>query len=136
MKQILASALSAALISATALPALAAEALSGPEFEAYVKGKTLYFGMAGQAYGVEEYLDDRRVRWSFLDGKCKDGFWYEEASQICFVYEDTPEPQCWSFYKEGKGLRAVFENDPSSTVLYEAQQDDEPMLCLGPDVGV
>lgn len=131
--------LTLALISAlsmTALPGYAAEALSATEFERYVTGKTLYFGMAGQAYGVEEYLSDRRVRWSFLDGKCKDGYWYEDASQICFVYEDNPDPQCWSFYKEGDKLRAVFENDPASTVLYEANQDDKPMICMGPDVGV
>lgn len=125
-----------ALCCATALPVTAAEPLSASEFESYVTGKTLYFGQSGQAYGVEEYLPDRQVRWSFLDGKCKDGFWYEEANQICFVYEDNPTPQCWSFYKDGGGLRAVFENDPASTTLYEAQQDDEPMLCYGPDVGV
>ncbi len=119
-----------------ALPALAAEPMSAAEFERYVTGKTLYFGLNGQAYGVEEYLDDRRVRWSFLDGKCKDGQWYEEGEQICFVYEDTPDPQCWTFFRDGDGLRAVFENDPTSTVLYEANQNDEPMLCYGPDVGV
>lgn len=135
MKQILAPVLSA-LIATAALPAMAADALNATQFETYVLGKTLYFGQAGQSYGVEEYLPDRRVRWSFLDGKCKEGIWYEEAGQICFVYEDTPEPQCWSFFDEGSGLRAVFQNDPANTVLYEAQQNDEPMLCLGPDVGV
>ncbi|MBV2358297.1 hypothetical protein KUH32_00785 [Thalassococcus sp. CAU 1522] len=121
-------------LCATALPA--AQPMSAAEFESYVTGKTLYFGMQGQPYGVEEYLDDRQVRWSFLDGKCKDGFWYEEDSQICFVYEDNPAPQCWTFFREGSGLRAVFQNDPTDTTLYEAQQDDEPMLCFGPDVGV
>ena len=45
-------------------------------------------------------------------------------------------PQCWTFFREGSGLRAVFENDPASTALYEARQDEEPMMCLGPDVGV
>ncbi|MBV6634951.1 MAG: hypothetical protein KI788_03465 [Mameliella sp.] len=132
MKQIYAI----ALTCLTALPALAAEPMSATDFESYVTGKTLYFGLNGEAYGVEKYLPDRRVQWSFLDGKCKDGFWYEQTGQICFVYEDNPDPQCWSFFREGSGLRAVFENDPSSTVLYEAQQDDSPMLCHGPDVGV
>ncbi|WP_058246485.1 hypothetical protein [Tropicibacter naphthalenivorans] len=122
--------------AALSLPALAAEALSASEFEAYTSGKTLYFGLSGQSYGVEEYLPNRKVRWSFLDGKCKDGFWYEEAGQICFVYEDTPDPQCWSFFQDGDKLRAVFENDPSATVLYEAGQNDQPMSCMGPDVGV
>ena len=127
------------LAALLALPvsAQAAEPMSGAEFENYVTGKTLYFGMEGSAYGVEEYLGDRRVRWSFLDGRCKDGTWYEEeAGLICFVYEDEPAPQCWSFFREGSGLRAVFENDPASTVLYEARQNDEPMVCLGPEIGV
>jgi len=120
-----------------ATPVLAAEPLSAAEFEAYVTGKTLYFGMNGQAYGVEEYLPDREVRWSFLDGQCKDGHWYESNGQICFIYEDRPDaPQCWSFYREGTGLRAVFGGDENATVLYEAEQNDEPMLCLGPEVGV
>jgi len=125
-----------ALLAATGFAAAASEPLSAAEFERYVTGKTLYFGQGGQSYGVEEYLPDRQVRWSFLDGKCKEGFWYEEAGQICFVYEDTPTPQCWSFFEDGDKLRAVFENDPSSTVLYEAGQNEEPMLCHGPDVGV
>ncbi|MBN7787364.1 hypothetical protein JYP51_20740 [Ponticoccus gilvus] len=132
MKQTLALVLSCL----TALPAMAAEPMSASDFESYVTGKTLYYGESGQSYGVEEYLPDRQVRWSFLDGQCKDGFWYEDAGQICFVYEDNPDPQCWSFYREGGSLRAVFENDPTSTTLYEAQQDDKPMLCYGPDVGV
>lgn len=132
MKQML-LACAAALLSS---PAAAAEPLSAAEFERYVAGKTLYFGQFGSPYGVEEYLSDRRVRWSFLDGNCKDGEWYEDDGLICFVYEDNPDPQCWSFFAEGDGLRAVFENDPANTILYEAQQNDDPMLCYGPDVGV
>ncbi len=119
-----------------ALPASAAEPMSASEFEAYVTGKTLYFGQAGQPYGVEEYFDNRRVRWSFLDGQCKDGVWYEENDLICFVYDDNPTPQCWSFFEQAGGLMAQFENDPTSTVLYEAGEADEPMQCLGPEVGV
>lgn len=124
----------AALMLATALPA--AEPMSAAEFEAYTTGKTLYFGQNGAAYGVEQYLENRRVKWSFLDGRCKDGYWYEDAGQICFLYEDSSGPQCWTFFKAPNGLRAIFENDPESTTLYEAQQDDKPMLCYGPDIGV
>lgn len=126
----------AVLFALAAQPLWAAEPMSGAEFERYVQGKTLYFGLADEAYGAEEYLGNRRVRWSFLDGQCKDGFWYEEDQMICFVYEDSGEPQCWTFYEDGSKLRAVFENNPSSTVLYEARKDDDPMMCLGPEVGV
>ena len=111
--------------------------MTGAEFEAYTSGQTLYFGSEGQEYGAEEYLDDRRVRWSFLDGKCKEGVWYEAAdNNICFVYEDRPDDaQCWTFERSPGGLTATFQG-PSGRVLYEARRTEEPMLCLGPEVGV
>lgn len=123
------------LLALVAAPLAAETSMSAADFDTYTQGKTLYFGTDGSRYGVEEYLPDRRVRWSFLDGKCKDGFWYEDAGQICFVYEDNPNPQCWSFFDRGGHLGAVFENGSNSTELYEIEGDAE-MLCLGPEVGV
>ena len=70
------------------LPALAE--MSAAEFEAYTEGKTLYFGQSGAPYGAEIYHENRRVQWSFLDGHCKEGRWYEADGLICFVYEDDP----------------------------------------------
>ena len=118
--------------------AAAQDAMTAAEFEAYVSGKTLFYEADGRRYGVEEYLSDRRVRWAFLDGsgRCKDGYWYEVAGQICFVYEDNPGPQCWSFYESGRGLSAKFESEPDGRLLYEIENTNEEMLCLGPDVGV
>ncbi|MFT6023611.1 MAG: hypothetical protein ACI9PY_001728 [Ascidiaceihabitans sp.] len=110
--------------------------MSAAEFDAYTLGKTLFYGRDGRAYGAETYLADRRVRWSFLDGQCKDGIWYEEAGEICFVYEDRPEPQCWSFEAGSGGLIAKFESDPAAIDLYEAQDVDQEMICLGPKIGV
>jgi hypothetical protein len=113
-----------------------AEGMSAAEFDAYTKGKTLFFGRGGVSYGAEQYLDNRRVRWSFLDGDCKDGQWYEDAGEICFVYEDSNDPQCWSFEVGPRGLIAQFESNPESIDLYEAQDSDDEMICLGPDIGV
>ena len=111
--------------------------MSAEAFESYTKGKTLFYGNGGEAYGVERYLEDRRVVWSFLDGECKYGSWYEQAGQICFVYDDRPgDPQCWTFRKSTGGLIAQFENNNASTELYEAQDVGEEMICYGPDVGV
>ena len=66
------------------------------------------------------------------------GYWYDapDKGEICFVYEDNPTPQCWQFFRESGGLRAMFSGTTNSTELYEARQDDGPMLCLGPEVGV
>lgn len=117
-------------------PAVAQPSMSASEFEAYVQGKTLFFAADGRQYGVEQYLPDRRVRWSFLDGQCKDGIWYENAQQICFVYEGSPDPQCWSFFLSAEGLTAKFGNEPEGRVLYEIGSADQDMICLGPEVGV
>lgn len=119
-----------------ALPAFAGPKMTADEFDAYTMGKTLFYGRMGDAYGAEIYLPDRRVRWSFLDGECKEGEWYEEAGLICFVYDDNQTPQCWSFERGSGGLIARFENDPAATELYEASNQGEEMLCLGPKIGV
>jgi hypothetical protein len=117
-------------------PALCEPAMTAESFDAYTRGKTLFYGSMGRTYGVERYLDGRRVIWSFLDGECKDGTWYQQDEQICFVYDDGSGPQCWTFTLGGAGLIARFENDPQSTELYEAQDLDEEMVCLGPKIGV
>jgi hypothetical protein len=119
-----------------ALPVWAQDLMNAREFDAYTRGKTLFFYQDGRAYGVERYLDNQRVEWSFLDGECKDGVWYEENRMICFIYEDNPDPQCWAISEGPRGLIARFENRAEATQLYEASEADEEMVCLGPKVGV
>ena len=103
--------------------------MDGAAFDAYTKGKTLFYGQNGETYGAEIYQDNQRVFWSFLDGICKAGSWYEDAGQICFVYDDNPDPQCWAFHTDDGKLVAKFENLPTSTQLYEARDSDEQMIC-------
>ena len=101
-----------------------------------VTGKTFAYSTGGAAYGAEEYFDDRRVRWTFLDGYCQDGEWYVSNDQICFTYEEIEAPQCWQFYMRGGRLMARYENNPISTEIYETSRKNEPLLCLGPKIGV
>ncbi len=114
----------------------AQDGLTGAEFDRYTLGKTLFYAYEGLVYGAERHLPNRRVIWSFLDGRCKNGIWYEHDDQICFVYEDRPDPQCWVFRKTGSGLVALFDGEPGETELYEAQDIGEEMVCLGPEIGV
>ena len=117
-------------------PVLAQSRMGAQEFDDYTRGKTLFYGDRSGPYGAEIYLPNRRVRWSFLDGQCMDGEWYEEDGLICFTYDEKPEPQCWSCERGPRGLIARFENDPVMTPLYEAVQNGEELLCLGPKIGV
>lgn len=124
------------LVTLSGMPAWAQNLLSADEFDTYTQGKTLFYGSNGEIYGFERYMANRRVIWSFLDGNCKEGHWYERDGQICFMYEDRLDPQCWSFLKTPSGLVARFEDDPGSTELYEAKDIGEEMICYGPEVGV
>lgn len=122
-------------LSLAATPLAAEAPLDAAAFDALTLGRTFTFAESGRPYGAEEYLPGRRVRWSFLDGQCKEGRWWEERGLICFAYEDNPDPQCWSFVDTGNGLSARFEGDPSGTYLYEVARNPGPLQCLGPEVG-
>lgn len=122
-----------------ALPALASaqDAPLGAEaFEDFTTGKTFSYAANGMLYGAEEYGPDRSVQWSFLDGKCMSGRWYADGPDICFVYDDGPPEQCWRFYRDGAGLRAEFQGPSGDTTLYSTAETDEPLYCVGPEVGV
>ncbi|WP_417244772.1 hypothetical protein [Celeribacter sp.] len=109
--------------------------LTGAEFDAYATGKTLTYAESGEPYGAEEYLPGKRVRWAFDKDTCKEGIWYEQDQNICFIYEDGMDPQCWQFFVEHDKLKAVFQGD-SGLELYEAWASDGPLSCMGPQVGV
>lgn len=131
--------LSLALASlALVSPALAAQAetpMTAAEFEAYATGKTLSYAQGARIWGSEQYLPDRQVIWAFDQDDCQYGIWFEDAGNICFVYENDPAPQCWRFYNDTTGLRAEFVDDPANTALSEVNQTPTPLQCNGPDVG-
>ncbi len=133
-----APALFLALAAAAAAAPLAPEGapLDAVAFEARVTGRTFFYNVGGRPYGAEQYLPGRQVVWAFTGQDCRRGRWYEEAGLICFVYEDEPDPQCWTFAEGPQGLTARFQGDPGSLPLIAVQQSPEPMACMGPDVGV
>ena len=128
------AALALTLVTATA--PRASEPMSADAFERFTEGRTLYYFNNGTAYGVERYLPGRRVIWSFLDGECQDGTWYQSGPFICFEYDTGQGPQCWQFFLENGQLRAVFEDGLEESSPYVAQDAPEEMLCLGPKIGV
>ncbi len=134
MRYVLAS-ITLAISVVSGAPATAQSALTAEEFNAYTQGKTLFYAADGQRYGAETYLRNNRVRWSFLDGECQNGRWYQQQEQICFVYDNSANPSCWTFYLENNGLSARFDSPDQENVLYEIQGSDDELICLGPEVG-
>ena len=125
------------LFLALPLAATAQQMLDGAGFDATTQGQTFVFSLDGEAYGAEQYLPGKRVNWSFLDGRCLAGRWWEEAGKICFAYEDRPgESQCWDFWGVGEALRARVAEPGSEGRIYSAELSPEPLYCMGPDAGV
>ena len=110
--------------------------LTAEEFEAATVGRTLYYNSGGEPYGAEQYLPGRKVIWAFLGDDCRKGEWYPQGQDICFVYEDRGDPQCWTFYHSASGLLAQFKGDTGSLPLIAVEESKAPMACMGPDVGV
>jgi hypothetical protein len=124
------------LLLALATPAIADAPMTPSAFEAYATGKTLTYALDGQVYGVEQYLPGRRVIWAFKGDECHKGVWYEKAGQVCFLYENEADPQCWSFVQGAGGLRARFAGDPEGSELALVEENENALVCPGPDVGV
>ena len=120
-------------LSCVAAPLSAADA---EQFDSYTRGRTIHFDFLGQHYGAERYLPGQRVQWSFLDGRCVEGEWYAQGDEICFVYEDRPEAQCWSYEIGSEGLSVTITGDGPALTLTEQPDPPKDMVCLGPEVGV
>ena len=110
--------------------------MTAAAFEAYVTGKTLTYAQGGRIYGTEQYKPDRKVVWAFTEEECREGYWFAQGPQICFVYEDPNDPQCWLFFMGSTGMKAEFMGDGAGSDLSEVAQSTGPMGCMGPQVGV
>ena len=110
-------------------------ATSAAAFEAFVTGKTLSYSLAGQVFGTEVYKPDRKVIWAFTKEECREGYWYEKGPEICFVYEDPNDPQCWLFYSRADGMWARFVGDAADAPLSQVSPSQGPLSCAGPNVG-
>jgi hypothetical protein len=119
-----------------ALPAQAETKMTAKQFDAFTKGSTVFFDRHGAPYGAEQYLDNKRVYWSFLDGTCQRGIWFAERDEICFLYDNQPEALCWYFLDDGSRKTARIVGDDPADDLVVSGQSKAPLACPGPDVGV
>lgn len=117
-------------------PAFAETPITAEEFEAHVTGKTLTYQQYEGVFGIEEYLEGRKVRWSTAPNECLYGTWYPQGENICFVYEYDPNPACWTFWMEGGALVALSTSGLPGEELHETNASNQGLPCPGPDVGV
>lgn len=124
-----------AVLLLAATPALADPPLTAEAFDVLTLGRTMTWAQFGQVYGVEQYLPDRRVRWTVLGDDCKAGHWYPSGDQICFQYEDDAAPDCWTITLNSPGMSARHASVSPETEPVIVEETTEPMACFGPKVG-
>lgn len=131
-------AFSASVAGGAAIGALANDRdVTADEFDARTQGLTLYFDLEGSPYGAEQYMRNRQVRWQGAGGQCLEGYWYGEGSEICFVYDNGRDgAQCWRVFDRGGVLFAQLRGVPLEDAISASKQDDNPLNCPGPDLGV
>ena len=121
----------------SAAPLLAEPLDTAQKFQDYVGGKTMFFHLGdGRIHAAETYLSDQKVRWSLATGACLEGEWWAQGGQICFTYENNPDPQCWTVEVTSSGLTATSDAPENPLVIFEAVGAEGEQLCLGPKVGV
>jgi hypothetical protein len=103
------------------------------EFEAFSTGQTLDYWIDGAFWGSERHLPDRRTQDADAEGPCREGRWFPNGDQICFVYEGDPGEHCWQFFRDGpRVLAEIVEGG----LVADVTLADQPLACSGPDVGV
>lgn len=111
-----------------ASPVAAESPLTGEEFDQYATGKIIVFGSEGAPdYGVEHYMQNKRVRWSTFDGQCLEGRWYYDAPNICFAYDGFSEPHCWEVFQTPDGLEA--KHAVTGQTIFEGREDPSALVC-------
>lgn len=120
-----------------ALPAQATEKIMGADaFEEFSRNKTLYFSFQGAPYGAEQFFSGRRSLWQHSDGTCTAGAWHDNGDELCFLYEDNLELQCWvMFERDGSFFVRADDAGPGEELKLE-RKDAVPLPCIGPDLGV
>ena len=123
-----------ALCLLLAAPATAQEYMDADAFEEAVTGNSVYYNDGtGQYAGVEAYHPRNRVTWVAPGGICEKGTWYQEGSQICFLYDGNPFPACWGFFREDGRLMA--EPTPGGVPWEAFRVTTDPIPCESPFVG-
>lgn len=99
--------LCAALLSVVAQYAAAQDQISPDAFLDQAVGKTLTFEgfRSGRQVGVEQFLRRDLSVWTDVSGRCTYGTIEIRGPQLCFIYDDSPDPEnCWLIFEYEEDL--------------------------------
>ncbi len=110
--------------------AQAQEQISPDDFLDRAMGRTLTFtdNRTGRVVGVEQFLRRDLSVWATSTGQCSYGRIELRGAQICFIYENFPNPEnCWIPVNDQGELAVISTNN------FEVQRitdvTDTPVEC-------
>lgn len=78
----------------------AQEQITAKDFLDRLEGRTATFSdfQSGRVIGIEQFVTRTRSVWTRQDGSCAFGTIYTKDEQVCFLYDDEPDPipHCWT----------------------------------------
>lgn len=81
----------------------------------------------GGVVGVEQFLSRARSVWATPSGVCTYGRIEVRGTELCFIYEDLPDPEhCWIPFDSDEGL-VVFSGLQS--IQRVTRITKEPVIC-------
>lgn len=93
--------------------AFAQQQITPDQFLDLAVGKTLTFRgyRSGALVGEEEFLRRDLSVWTDPAGRCTYGVIEIRGPQICFLYEDDPDPEnCWLIFRNEDELLVMSDN--------------------------
>lgn len=119
-----------------ALPAQGETLMNPQDFEAWSTGRTLDYFDGLTYWGSEQHLPGRKTVDADDQGLCQNGVWFAQGDAICFVYEMSLGTHCWHFWREDDQVTARNVDSASEVAPYEVTLSEDPVSCMGPEVGV
>jgi hypothetical protein len=122
------------LTLAAAPPAFAQDSVDPRRFLDAAVGKTLTFRSyrSGRLVGEEQFLRRDLSVWTDISGRCTYGNIVIEENQICFLYEDDPDPEnCWQVFRHDGSFLVMSRN---LDVQQITRMTEDPIFCDGAPV--
>ena len=115
-----------------ASPLAAQEQITPDGFLDLAKGRTLTFSniRSGGVVGIEQFLRRNLSVWADATGRCTYGRIEIRGPHLCFLYEDSPNPEnCWIPFNDGGTLLVM--SSRSGEVQRISDISEEPVICEG-----
>ncbi|MEP1768561.1 MAG: hypothetical protein ABJJ53_18235 [Sulfitobacter sp.] len=120
----------ALLLALSASPIAAQDQISPDEFLDLAQERTLSFSSlkGGRLIGEEQFLRRDLSVWADATGRCTYGKIEPRGPLLCFIYEDSPDPEnCWIPFLDDGTLLVMSQSSREIQRISDISTD--PIIC-------